>query len=137
MANYIRIKVLDYQDKIKIDKTYQAENRGTAYNELLKDFPEVKNIGLYHHIEAEEIEVFYTGGGIWIAENHLNNNTYATIDNDFIGCLTIYKDSNEEEKYTPENMLYSASVEDLDENNKKIYESLLYALQTELNNQNK
>ena len=80
----------------------------------------------------KKIEVFYTGGGIWLAEMGLKNGTYAVIDNDHIECLTIYRNSNEEEKYTAENMTYSAAVADLDEDNRKIYNELFKALNAEL-----
>lgn len=75
-----------------------------------------------------KIEVFYTGGGIWIGEKALQNNTYAVVDTDFIDCLTIYKDSTEEEKYTPENMIYSADKNELNEEQRKIYDELLKAI---------
>lgn len=74
------------------------------------------------------IEVYYTGGGVWIAEKDLQNGTFATVDTDCVDCLTIYKDTTEEERYTNDNMIYSADKNELNEEHKKIYDELLKAI---------
>lgn len=51
-------------------------------------------------------EVFYTGGGIWLAEMNLQNGTYAVVDSDYKECLSIYK-YTDDEPYMPDDMIFS------------------------------
>ena len=74
-------------------------------------------------------EVFYTGGGIWLAELDLENGTYAVVDSDYYTALCIYKyPENEEEQYMPEDMVFSDEVQNLDLEQMKIYNKLYEAL---------
>lgn len=61
------------------------------------------------------IEVFYTGGGIWLAEAVINEEgDYAVIDSEYPECLSVYhKAENEEEKYMPEDMYISKTWDEL------------------------
>ena len=72
-------------------------------------------------------EAFYTGGGIWIAEKDLGNGTYAVVDSEYHDCLSIYTDA--EEKYIPEDMVFSEGVANLDLEQMKIYRELIEALE--------
>lgn len=72
-------------------------------------------------------EVFYTGGGIWIAEMDLQNGTYAVVDSDFNECLSIYN-YTDDEQYMPEDMIFSKGVDQLDTEEMKIYNQLIAAL---------
>lgn len=72
-------------------------------------------------------EVFYTSGGIWLAEMDLQNGTYAVVDSDYTECLSIYKYTGEEQ-YLPEDMILSKSVDQLDSEQMKIYSQLTAAL---------
>lgn len=72
-------------------------------------------------------EVFYTGGGIWLAEMDLQNGTYAVVDSDYPECLSIYN-YTDDEPYLPEDMIFSKGVYQLDSEEKKIYNQLLAAL---------
>lgn len=72
-------------------------------------------------------EVFYTGGGIWLAEMDLQNGTYAVVDSDYPECLSIYN-YTDDEPYLPEDMIFSKGVDQLDSEEKKIYNQLLAAL---------
>lgn len=40
-----------------------------------------------------KIEVFYTGGGIWLAACHFDNKRYYIVDSDFSDCLSLYDDA--------------------------------------------
>lgn len=73
-------------------------------------------------------EVFYTGGGIWIAEINLGNGTYAVVDSDYPECLSIYNYTDDEEQYLPEDMIFSQGVDQLDSEQMKIYNQLIAAL---------
>lgn len=71
-------------------------------------------------------EAFYTGGGIWLAEKDLGNGTYAVVDSEYHDCLSIYKEA--EERYMPEDMVFSEGVAKLDLEQMKIYRELVDAL---------
>lgn len=53
-----------------------------------------------------KIEVFYTGGGIWLAEMDLGNGTYAAISSDYHEAMCIYNYVEGEEKYMTEDMIF-------------------------------
>lgn len=74
----------------------------------------------------KKVEVFYTGGGIWLSEMDLGNGTYAVVDSEYNDCLSIYKEA--EEKYMPEDMILSEGVAKLDLEQMKIYRALVNAL---------
>lgn len=80
----------------------------------------------------KNIEVFYTGGGIWLSEINLQNGTYAVISSDFPECLSIYNYVEDENQYMPEDMIFSGSVKELNEEQTKIYNQLLIALKKEV-----
>lgn len=78
-------------------------------------------------------EVFYTGGGIWLAEMNLENGTYAVVDSDYDTALCIYKYPEEgEEQYMSEDMIFSNEVQNLDKEHMKIYTQLLEALKEKM-----
>lgn len=78
------------------------------------------------------VEVFYTGGGIWLAEMNLDNKRYAVIDSSYKECLTIYNYVDEDNKYMSEDMIFSDNVTNLDTEHKKIYYKLLKALNSKI-----
>jgi hypothetical protein len=78
------------------------------------------------------VEVFYTGGGIWLAEMNLDNKRYAVIDSSYKECLTIYNYVDEDNKYMCEDMIFSDNVANLDTEHKKIYYKLLKALNSKI-----
>ncbi len=81
-----------------------------------------------------KVEVFYTGGGIWLAEMNLENGTYAVVDSDYDTALSIYKYPEDgEEQYMSEDMIFSDEVQNLDKEHMKIYNQLLEALQEKIN----
>lgn len=57
------------------------------------------------------IEVYYTGGGIWIAEYYLDEYkmAYAIVSSDAPEYITIY--NSNDEKYLPEDMVLSMRAE--------------------------
>lgn len=80
-------------------------------------------------MKACKPEVFYTGGGIWLAELDLQNGTYAVVDSDYYTAICIYQYPEDgEEQYMPEDMIFSDEVQNLDLEQMKIYNRLYEAL---------
>lgn len=78
---------------------------------------------------TNKIEVFNTGGGIWLAEAELKDNKYAVVSSDAPEYLAVYQyEKAEDEKYYPEDMILDQHKNDLSEEYKPIYEKLLIAL---------
>lgn len=77
----------------------------------------------------EKIEVFYTGGGIWIAEANLENNKYAVINSEDPSYMGVYLyEKAEDGKYYPEDMISDQHKDELEGELKEVYEKLLIAL---------
>lgn len=74
-----------------------------------------------------KIEVFYTGGGITLAEADLGAQ-YAVVGTDFPNCLSIYNKVEGEEPYMPEDMVASYTAEEMDAEIKALYLEMLGAL---------
>lgn len=74
-----------------------------------------------------KIEVFYTGGGITLAEADLGAQ-YAVIGTDYPNCISIYNRVEGEEPYMPEDMVASYTEEEMDEETKALYLEMLGAL---------
>lgn len=78
------------------------------------------------------IEIFYTGGGITLAEIDLNKSEYAVVSSDAPDYLTIYKRSEDNEKsYLPDDMLVSTSKEKITANLKPLYIKMINKLNRE------
>lgn len=71
------------------------------------------------------IEAFYTGGGVWIAQNYLDEYgmTYAVVSSEAPEYLTIYRDN--EEKYLPEDMILSVKAENMGIEYKVLHDRML------------
>lgn len=77
-----------------------------------------------------EIDVFYTGGGIWIAEANLGDNKYAVVNSEYPEYLGVYLyEKAEDGQYYPEDMISDQHKDELDGNLKETYEKLLVALE--------
>lgn len=63
---------------------------------------------------AHKIEVFYTGGGIHLAQADLEGDQYAVVNTEAPEYLAIYKREDGEETYLPEDMVASLKPEDMD-----------------------
>jgi hypothetical protein len=74
-----------------------------------------------------KIEVFYTGGGITLAEADLGAQ-YAVIGTDYPGFISIYNRVEGEEPYMPEDMVASLSEQEMDAETKALYLEMLEAL---------
>lgn len=61
------------------------------------------------------LEVFYTGGGIWLAEMDIEDGLYAVVNSEFPNYLSIYKypDEEDDEKYLPDDMIICKRAETL------------------------
>lgn len=76
-----------------------------------------------------KVDVFYTGGGIWIAEADLGDNKYGVVNSEYPEYFGIYLyEKAEDGKYYPEDMLLDQHKDELNEENKAVYEKLLIAL---------
>lgn len=51
----ITVRAIRWNDTVKYEGTYEAKNRGQAYDMLKKDHPDVTNIGDVVKIECEEV----------------------------------------------------------------------------------
>lgn len=79
-----------------------------------------------------KIEVFYTGGGIWLAEMDLGNGTYAAISSDYHEAMCIYNYVEGEEKYMTEDMIFCDEVQNFNSEQLKIHNQLYEALKKEV-----
>lgn len=71
-----------------------------------------------------KIEVFNTGGGIWLAETDLNNGTYAVVNSEFPEFLSVYRYQDNEPQYMPDDMLFSKGAAELNEYERTIHNKL-------------
>lgn len=71
-----------------------------------------------------KVEVFSTGGGIWLAETDLNNGTYAVVDSEYMDCLSVYRYTDDEQQYMPEDMIFSKGAAELNDDERTIYNKL-------------
>lgn len=76
----------------------------------------------------KNIEIFYTGGGIWMAEVDVNENEYAAVSSEAPEYLTIYEKVEGEEKYFPEDMILAQKSDELSPELKELHGELLKAL---------
>ena len=83
-------------------------------------------------------QVFYTGGGFWISAMYIDATHYAVIGNDDEELISIYDHSENEDDDTLfpcQNFIENIpieSVDELDSEKKKIYNTLLTALRSEM-----
>ena len=78
---------------------------------------------------AHKIDVFYTGGGVALAEAILDDGHYAVVGNDAPEHLAIYKRVDEdEENYLPEDMISSTHFSELDGDQKTLYTEMVEEL---------
>lgn len=78
------------------------------------------------------IEIFYTCGGITLAETDLNETEYAVVSSDSPNFLTIYnRDDDNEKSYLPDDMIVSTPKEKLTSNLKPLYTEMVKKLTLE------
>ena len=75
-----------------------------------------------------KVEVFYTGGDIWLSEGILSDGKIAVVNNDFPSTLSVYKKPEDDIWYLPEDMIFSKDHNNLDDEYKEIYNILLHHL---------
>lgn len=71
-----------------------------------------------------KIETFYTGGGIWISEYDAGGGYIAVVDSEHPNFMSVYRKSDDDEPYLPENMVYSKEHNELDSVQKELHECL-------------
>ena len=79
---------------------------------------------------AEKIEVFYTGGGITIAETDIDAKHYAVVSTEAPDFLTVYAYDDGEKTYLPDDMVSSASSSEIAPELKSLYMKMLDKLKT-------
>lgn len=79
------------------------------------------------------MEVFYTGGGIWLAEYHFDEIVYGVVSSEAPEYFTIYESGEDDEKYLAEDMVESKHKSELDSLQIIVYERLLKELKKVLN----
>ena len=62
---------------------------------------------------ADKIEVFYTGGGITLAEVDLEHDRYAVVSSEAPEFLTIYASTDGEKSYLPDDMVSCTPEEEI------------------------
>lgn len=77
---------------------------------------------------ARTIEVYSAGGGIIIAETYIDATHYAVVSNEAPDFLSIYNSLGADEPFLPEDMVYSAKVDELDDEKKALHAELVAAL---------
>ena len=89
--------------------------------------------------KSDDPEVFYTGGGIWLAavwckdKRHYYGISIEDCYDDGEGCLTLYDSDGEDNRdFCFQNVIESKSIGDLDDSERKIYCGLREALDSEL-----
>ena len=79
---------------------------------------------------AEKIEVFYTGGGITLAEVDLDSKHYAVVSSEAPEFFTVYKHTDGEKTYLPDDMLVSSPKEEIAPEHSALYMKMLDKLKT-------
>lgn len=74
------------------------------------------------------MEVFYTGGGIWLAETYIDEITYAVVSSDAPEFLVIYESYPDDEKYLPDDMIVSKHKDELFGYRAELYSKLVNEL---------
>ena len=74
------------------------------------------------------IEVFSTGGGIYLSEKRLPNGYYFVLSTEDLNCLTMYSPNRLGEKYMADNVVFSGTLDNLAPDSLKVYDELKEAL---------
>lgn len=76
-----------------------------------------------------KIEVFYTGGGIWIAEVNIRDNDYGVVNSEYPDYFGVYRyEQAEDNQYYPEDMILDKHKDELEGEYREIWEQLVIAL---------
>lgn len=79
---------------------------------------------------TNKIEVFYTGGGITLAEAAVDADHYAVVSTEAPDFLTVYKYDNGESTYLPDDVVVSSSKEEIAPELQALYTEMLDKLKT-------
>lgn len=78
-----------------------------------------------------KIEVFYTGGGITIAEADIDDKRYAVVTTEAPEFFSVYNyDADEEKTHLPDDMLYSVKLEEIPPELRPLYAHMVEKLKT-------
>ena len=75
-----------------------------------------------------KIELHYTGGGITLAEATINSDRFAVVSSEAPNFLTVYKWTDGETTYLPEDMIFSLEEKDLSDDFRTLYPEMLNEL---------
>ena len=79
---------------------------------------------------VDKIEVFYTGGGITLAEADIDTTHYAVVSSEAPEFLSIYTYTDGEKTYLPDDMVASTPKEKIPPEHTALYAKMLDKLKT-------
>lgn len=79
---------------------------------------------------TKKIELFYTGGGITIAEADTDKTHYAVVSSEAPDFISVYAYADNEKTYLPEDMILSGKGEDLSSELQALHAKMLEKLKT-------
>lgn len=90
-------------------------------------------LALKEEQKKKSVQVFYTGGGIWLSAKYVSKHIYAVVSSDCDGVISYYNDKEdieEDQEFGCFDMLRSVSMDDDDCKNRdrKLHNELLDAL---------
>lgn len=74
------------------------------------------------------IEVFSTGGGVYLSKKRLPNGCYFVLSTEDLNCLTMYFPNRLNEKYMADDVIFSDTLDKLTPHSLKVYDELKDAL---------
>lgn len=78
---------------------------------------------------SAKIEVFYTGGGIWLAEANLGDNKYAVVNSEQPEYMGVYLyEKGEDDTYYPEDIIDDYHKDNIPDDLKELYKDMLIGL---------
>lgn len=79
---------------------------------------------------TDKIEVFYTGGGITLAEADIDKTHYAVVSSDAPEFMSVYAYDEGEKTYLPDYMVASTPKDELPPEHAALYAEMLHKLKT-------
>ena len=120
---WLRESIIEYEKKLSQNKNKTTNKKSIKLYQMHRLLIEMETEN--EEMQLKGIEAFNSGGGIWLAEMPLDNGkTYIVLDSEDMDCLTLYEYKSEEEKYTMETMVWSASYSELPSEYRDIHKQL-------------
>ena len=73
-------------------------------------------LGNPYGLDPSKVEVFYTGGGIWLSALYVDDNLYFVVDSDWTESITLFdhRDEDQDTEYPCQNVMYSKAEDSAD-----------------------